>query len=70
MSFNDKHGSYCCVIVLYFTSCVVDVEQLVRSLENADKNFKSLDKWIENIRELHKTKPATTVHYSSLVVIC
>lgn len=36
----------------------------MRSLDNAEKNPKMLDKWIDSIRDLHKSKPAPTVHYA------
>lgn len=36
----------------------------VNSIENADKNGKKIQKWIDDIRELHKSKPAPTVNYS------
>ncbi|XP_035744626.1 intraflagellar transport protein 46 homolog [Egretta garzetta] len=36
----------------------------VKSLENAEKNPKAIDSWIESISELHRCKPPATVHYS------
>uniref|UniRef100_A0A8C0ICL3 Intraflagellar transport protein 46 homolog n=1 Tax=Bubo bubo TaxID=30461 RepID=A0A8C0ICL3_BUBBB len=36
----------------------------VKSLENAEKNPKAIDNWIESISELHRCKPPATVHYS------
>ncbi|KAM6238162.1 intraflagellar transport protein 46 homolog isoform 2-T2 [Porphyrio hochstetteri] len=36
----------------------------VKSLENAEKNPKAIESWIESISELHRCKPPTTVHYS------
>ena len=36
----------------------------VRSIKNAENNKKALDNWIENIQELHKSKPPPTVHYA------
>ncbi|XP_072210973.1 intraflagellar transport protein 46 homolog isoform X2 [Excalfactoria chinensis] len=36
----------------------------VKSVENAEKNPKAIDNWIENISELHRCKPPATVHYS------
>ncbi|KAM9217134.1 intraflagellar transport protein 46 homolog [Leptosomus discolor] len=36
----------------------------VKSLENAEKNPKAIDGWIESISELHRCKPPATVHYS------
>ncbi|XP_074783586.1 intraflagellar transport protein 46 homolog [Athene noctua] len=36
----------------------------VKSLENAEKNPKAIDNWIECISELHRCKPPATVHYS------
>ncbi|XP_041373920.1 intraflagellar transport protein 46 homolog isoform X2 [Gigantopelta aegis] len=37
---------------------------VVKSLENAEKNPKHVDNWIESIRELHRSKPPPNVHYS------
>ncbi|XP_046676937.1 intraflagellar transport protein 46 homolog [Homalodisca vitripennis] len=37
---------------------------VVKKVENADKNPKALDRWIHDINELHKSKPAPTVQYS------
>ncbi|XP_063274136.1 intraflagellar transport protein 46 homolog isoform X3 [Prinia subflava] len=36
----------------------------VKSLENAEKNPKAIERWIESISELHRCKPPATVHYS------
>ncbi|XP_026536786.1 intraflagellar transport protein 46 homolog isoform X2 [Notechis scutatus] len=36
----------------------------VKSLENAEKNPKAVDSWIESISELHHCKPPATVHYA------
>ncbi|XP_042312746.1 intraflagellar transport protein 46 homolog [Sceloporus undulatus] len=36
----------------------------VKSLENAEKNPKAIDNWIESITELHRCKPPATVHYA------
>ncbi|OXB62370.1 hypothetical protein ASZ78_009436 [Callipepla squamata] len=36
----------------------------VKSVENAEKNPKAIDNWIESISELHRCKPPATVHYS------
>ncbi|XP_041098298.1 intraflagellar transport protein 46 homolog isoform X2 [Polyodon spathula] len=36
----------------------------VKSLENAEKNPKTIDNWIESISELHRSKPPATVHYT------
>lgn len=36
----------------------------VHSIQDPEKNSKSLDSWIDNIKELHRQKPATNVHYS------
>ncbi|KAH0623378.1 hypothetical protein JD844_031651, partial [Phrynosoma platyrhinos] len=36
----------------------------VKSLENAEKNPKAIDNWIESISELHRCKPPATVHYA------
>ncbi|KAM9370041.1 intraflagellar transport protein 46 homolog [Phaethornis superciliosus] len=36
----------------------------VKSLENAEKNPKAIEDWIESISELHRCKPPATVHYT------
>ncbi|XP_049634163.1 LOW QUALITY PROTEIN: intraflagellar transport protein 46 homolog [Suncus etruscus] len=36
----------------------------VKSLEEAEKNPKAIDTWIESISELHRSKPPATVHYT------
>ncbi|KAM4650548.1 intraflagellar transport protein 46 homolog isoform 2-T3 [Discoglossus pictus] len=36
----------------------------VKSLENAERNVKAIDTWIESISELHRSKPPATVHYT------
>lgn len=36
----------------------------MKSVENAEKNPKAIDNWIESISELHRCKPPATVHYS------
>lgn len=36
----------------------------VKSLENAEKNPKAIDSWIESISELHRCKPPASVHYA------
>ncbi|KAK6467924.1 intraflagellar transport protein 46-like protein [Huso huso] len=36
----------------------------VKSLENAEKNPKTIENWIESISELHRSKPPATVHYT------
>lgn len=36
----------------------------VKSLENAEKNSKAIDSWIESISELHRCKPPASVHYT------
>ncbi|KAF7235399.1 hypothetical protein EYD10_17784 [Varanus komodoensis] len=36
----------------------------VKSLDNAEKNPKAIDSWIESISELHRCKPPATVHYA------
>ncbi|GFO33652.1 intraflagellar transport protein 46-like protein [Plakobranchus ocellatus] len=37
---------------------------VVKSLANAEKNPKHIENWIDNIRELHRSKPPPNVHYS------
>nr|AAI23330.1 MGC154753 protein [Xenopus laevis] len=36
----------------------------VKTLENAERNSKAIDAWIESISELHRSKPPATVHYT------
>jgi intraflagellar transport protein 46 len=36
---------------------------VVRSIENAHKNPAAIDKWIQSINDLHRTKPPPQVHY-------
>ena len=36
---------------------------MVRSIEDAQNNPKAIEQWIENVEELHRTKPQTQVHY-------
>ncbi|XP_020378233.2 intraflagellar transport protein 46 homolog isoform X2 [Rhincodon typus] len=36
----------------------------VKSLENAEKNPKALDNWMDSISELHHSKPPANVHYT------
>lgn len=36
----------------------------MKSVENAERNPKAIDSWIESISELHRCKPPATVHYS------
>ncbi|XP_040832981.1 intraflagellar transport protein 46 homolog isoform X1 [Ochotona curzoniae] len=36
----------------------------VKSLEDAEKNPKAIDTWIESICELHRSKPPAIVHYT------
>ncbi|XP_015269170.1 PREDICTED: intraflagellar transport protein 46 homolog [Gekko japonicus] len=36
----------------------------VKSLENAEKNPKAIDSWVESISELHRCKPPASVHYA------
>ncbi|CAI2356361.1 unnamed protein product [Caenorhabditis sp. 36 PRJEB53466] len=44
-------------------STILDDEVPVKLLENADENPDEIKKWIANIKEFHKSKPAHTVHY-------
>jgi intraflagellar transport protein 46 len=37
---------------------------VVNSIESAEKNPKKVQKWIDDIRELHRTKPPPSVHHS------
>ena len=36
---------------------------VVRSIENAEKNPAAVEKWIQNITDLHRSKPPPQVHY-------
>jgi len=36
---------------------------VVRSIENASKNPSAIDKWIQSINDLHRSKPPPQVHY-------
>lgn len=37
---------------------------VVKKVESAEKSTKSIDKWIKDISDLHRSKPPPTVHYS------
>ncbi|TMW59425.1 hypothetical protein Poli38472_004494 [Pythium oligandrum] len=37
---------------------------VVRSIENAEKSPKEIDRWIKSIADLHRTKPPPQVHYT------
>jgi len=37
---------------------------VVRSIENANRDKKAVKGWIESIKELHRSKPMPTVHYT------
>ena len=36
----------------------------MRSIEDAEKNAKSVDNWIDSISDLHRQKPPQNVHYN------
>ncbi|CAL4126333.1 unnamed protein product, partial [Meganyctiphanes norvegica] len=36
----------------------------VKTIENAEKNGKVIDKWVRDISDLHRAKPPPTVHYT------
>ncbi len=36
----------------------------MRSIEDAEKNPKSVDTWIQSIADLHRQKPPQNVHYT------
>lgn len=36
----------------------------VRSIDNAQKNTKAINSWIESMEELHRSKPPQSVHYT------
>ena len=42
------------------------VVQVVKRLERADKNAREIEQWIENIGELHKSRPPASVQYRLL----
>ncbi|CAJ0583394.1 unnamed protein product, partial [Mesorhabditis spiculigera] len=42
----------------------VKYEAAVKKVERADKNTPLIEKWIEDIKEMHRTKPSTNVHYT------
>lgn len=37
---------------------------VVRSIENAEKSPKEIDRWVKSIADLHRTKPPPQVHYT------
>ncbi|PSN30857.1 Intraflagellar transport protein 46 [Blattella germanica] len=37
---------------------------VVKKVESAEKNTKSIERWIKDISDLHRSKPPPTVHYS------
>uniref|UniRef100_A0A183D2M9 Intraflagellar transport protein 46 homolog n=1 Tax=Gongylonema pulchrum TaxID=637853 RepID=A0A183D2M9_9BILA len=39
-------------------------DEPVKKLERADRNTEEIERWIASIKEIHRTKPPTTVHYS------
>ncbi|CAB3399496.1 unnamed protein product [Caenorhabditis bovis] len=39
----------------------------VKTLSRADRNPNQITSWIANIKELHKTRPAQTVHYKQIM---
>ena len=41
-----------------------ELKRLDEELEDAEKNPKAIDTWIESISELHRSKPPATVHYT------
>lgn len=43
------------------------VEVTVRNIENAEKNPKDVQNWINNVNELHKNRPPATVQYSKVM---
>ena len=38
--------------------------KVVRSIDDAERNSKAVDNWIESISDLHRQKPPQNVHYS------
>ena len=40
------------------------VQVQIRSLEDAEKNPKQIQQWINNVNELHKTRPPPTVQFA------
>lgn len=43
------------------------VQVQVRSLEDAEKNPRQIQQWINSVNELHKTRPPPTVQYTKLM---
>ena len=39
-------------------------QAMVKKLDNNEKSAKSIDKWIKDISDLHRSKPPPSVHYS------
>ena len=39
-------------------------QALVKKVDNTEKSAKSIDKWIKDISDLHRSKPPPSVHYS------
>lgn len=54
-------------------ACILEIHtpsisfQSVKTVENAEKNGKVIEKWVRDISELHRSKPPPTVHYNKLV---
>ena len=38
--------------------------KVVRSIDDAERNPKAVDNWIESISDLHRQKPPQNVHYN------
>ena len=55
-----------CLVRLMFVShaCPLPFLQSVKTVENAEKNGKVIEKWVRDISELHRSKPPPTVHYN------
>jgi intraflagellar transport protein 46 len=52
-----------------YTKQSVEKPAPVHSIQNPEAESKTLNSWIENIKELHRQKPATNVHYTRYCVI-
>ena len=55
------------VFVFFFpvaSLSIVHFFQIVRSIDDPDKNPKAIDNWITSISELHRSKPPQNVHYT------
>uniref|UniRef100_A0A0N4UCJ5 Intraflagellar transport protein 46 homolog n=1 Tax=Dracunculus medinensis TaxID=318479 RepID=A0A0N4UCJ5_DRAME len=45
----------------------IKTETLVKKLDRGDKNGAEIERWIENIKELHRSKPPDSVTYTKIM---